>query len=163
MEELNLLYNDKKLLLKAIINNFRIISNSQDLKLNNVENISALVDKINVLKNTPKLTHRLELIPVFVDYCFMYYLKHYDITVPVIKFPSNKIKLNIIFSVAKCKDQKINNLFNFISDDKYFKEFMKENPPFYLTSETSFDQIEITLNTYLVPRFKELLDYIIRL
>ena len=111
---------------------------------------------------------KIKSIPVFLDFCYIYYIHHFDEEAPFHKLPSGMNKYNLIISACNgwaSKYAEINKTFKQIITNKILTDFRMENPeyPPYLL-RTTLDKEEIVGNlTKQKPLFKKLLECMMKL
>lgn len=122
---------------------------------------------LNNEKATLLLNKKTKMIPVLLDFCYIYYVTHFDPDVPFYKLPMtcNKYRLlaNVLHAYGSEEYNNINGIFENIIENEFFKDLRIEEPPFYLRTEFSQDEIKEKLNIIVSPVCKELLTYLLKL
>ena len=86
---------------------------------------------------------KTSMVSALVDFCYIYYVTHYNKDAPLYKLPS-KLKFKLIIHVLHCQDtiidRAIQDAFMFIMDDPIFNELNNEDIPFYISSTLSTEE-----------------------
>lgn len=101
---------------------------------------------------------KVDIIPVIFDFLYIYYIHYFDNNAPFHKLPMTTAKLNLIFNAIHCeKYQEINELFEDVIDNKIINT-MRQQPPFYLTTDMSLNEIDEKINLLIIPIIKSIMD-----
>ena len=176
-DELKKIYKDRKNLLKTITAMYKdmfgvkkpiapktndLPINSYSLDLNSIfsEHKQYIDDTKDYIDTIMKST---SMIPSFLDFCYIYYVTHYDSDAPFHKLPSTKTKYRLIISTLQANQNPINLILEKIILDDLFREIRIESPPFHIRTELSNEEVVEQLESHIKPMCKELYESILRL
>jgi hypothetical protein len=106
---------------------------------------------------------QLLLIPIFIDFAFVYYLRGYDDQSPIRKLPIGLTKFNMIMNLVNAPKDRLYEIFTMFITNEFIAEIRQENPPFYLMTDLTEEEVDYKLTNVVQPLFKELLDSIVKL
>lgn len=178
------LYKTKPKLLKGIVNLYKFIflpiekqikkqtpndisDNVTCLEYGN--NINAFIkqnyaDIANIENKIALINKKVEALPPFLDFCFIYYAHYFDDSAPFYKLPNTNFKFNLICNLCKymkCRPN-INKAFNDIISDKLIKD-MRMDPPYHMRADKTPDEMLNDLLTNAKPLCSQLLNEILLL
>lgn len=185
--QLGIMFNDRPKLLSAILRLYKFVfkdekkqiwektsNDIQDDVVNAKYNLD--LDKIvkesyaeimNAQQFNRLIQKKTTIIPIFLDFCYVYYVKHFSLDAPFHKLPMTITKYRLITDSLKAygdeRYSKINNLFEQIIGSELFKEVRHEEPPFYLMTDMTIDEMKTMLIEDIKPLCKQLLEAILKL
>jgi hypothetical protein len=115
-------------------------------------------------KQKENFNKRLSAIPVFIDFAYLFYVQHYDVSAPVYKLPAylNKYKM-----ITYCLKAPINDdlyaCFEQCIENNFLSELRVENPPFYLTTDLSEKEIKEKIELIVKPLCKDILTQLLKM
>lgn len=109
------------------------------------------------------LHKRIEAIPAYIDFAYLYYLRYLDSSAPIHKLPTTKFKYKLLMYSLGVPYNELHACFEKCIENKFLSELRVETPPFYLRTELSEAQIEEKINTVVQPLCKQLLKLIFEL
>ncbi len=117
--------------------------------------------------NNDLVINKTKIIPVLLDFCWVYYVHYFDPNAPFYVFPRSVEKMNVLLSyLPRAKPdnervQAIRAIYVDVINSKTFKEMRTETPPYYITAGLEIEEIEKLIRNDVMPFFKDLLGHII--
>ncbi len=128
----------------------------------------AMKNIYNIESKRKAVEKKYDAIPIFLDFCYNYFITKYLPDYPAFHF-NNENEFLFVTNIIKVKFNlenelfnKINKLFLLFLNDKFFKELIIENPPYYLTNYGK-NNLEEDFNTKILPELNNLYDCIVEL
>jgi hypothetical protein len=109
------------------------------------------------------LHKRIEAIPAYIDFAYLYYLRYLDSSAPIHKLPTTLFKYKLLMHSLGEPYNELQACFEKCIENKFMSELRVETPPFYLRTELSEAQIEEKINFVVQPLCKDLLKRIFEL
>jgi hypothetical protein len=106
---------------------------------------------------------RIKAIPAFIDFAFIYYVRHFDIAAPIYKLPTFLPKYKLITNALRVDVDDLYSCFEQCIEDNFIIELRVENPPYHLRTDMSKKDIEAKINLLVKPLFKDMLDKLLTL
>lgn len=183
IQELKTLYQDRERLLLVMIEMYRfifrvepkhiwektekditddVISAKMNLELDRMVKES-YAEILNVELRNKLLSKKLSLIPVFLDYCYVYYISGLNRNAPFYRLPTTILKFRIIIRSLKNRIVVVDNVFERILSDELMKDIRVENPPYCLRTDLSKEEITGNLHSTVKAYCKELLEQLLKM
>jgi len=103
-----------------------------------------------------------EIIPHFIDFCFIYYLHTYDTRVPLYELPKSLMRYNLITGFNDYKQhKKLNNIFIEIINNEFITD-LRTFPPYNMRRSEEQSVVEKKIDE-IKPLLKGLLEHILNL
>jgi hypothetical protein len=109
---------------------------------------------------------KLKLLPVLIDFCYVYYVHSFDDNAPFHKLPMTVAKLRMILSALHAYGNhyaQVNSIFELIIENQILTDMRIETPPYYMRTDLTDKEIEEKLNLLVIPAIKDLLKELIYL
>lgn len=106
---------------------------------------------------------KVSSVPVFIDFAYMYYITYFDHNAPICRLPKNMLKYKLFAQMLNIPKDNLYNCFEQCIENEFFKELRIEEPPFYLRTELTEDEIKKKFRNLVLPLLKEILGYLVRL
>jgi hypothetical protein len=115
-------------------------------------------------QNVTKIFHKqLSFIPVFLDFAYIYYVRHFDKFAPVHKLPTFLTKYKLIMAAVKAPIDDLYVYFEQCLSNKFITELRIEIPPYHMRTMLTEDKIREKIKIHVEPLFKEILRLLIKL
>ena len=107
---------------------------------------------------------KLDLIPAFLDFCYIYYIHFHDDTVPIYRLPKSIERFSLIVNnIPSCSNNKcLNTQWKNIISNTTISDIRKD-PPFKLRHGLLDSQIDDLIYIILQPICKDLLTELLKL
>lgn len=116
-------------------------------------------------KNSDKLLFsKISLIPVFLDFCFIYYAHYFDEEAPFYKLPNTIFKFKLVSSSLNKNNPiytAIDKTFEEIILDETVKDMRIESPPYYLRNSLPTGELKNKITNHINPIFKKLMNLLL--
>jgi hypothetical protein len=182
-EQLKSLYKDRPTLMSKILSMYKFIFSPEEKQIwektandisDDIANAKYNLDLDRVVKETYAAIENAEqtdalfnrkttMIAPLLDFCYIYYVTHYDDTAPLYKLPTNKFKFDLITKVLHADDEKSKKLFSGIINSDLFASLRKEDMPFYLCTEMSIEEQRKAFEKIVKPTMKDLINSLLLL
>jgi hypothetical protein len=178
------MYKNPYHLIKSIIRMFKfmskpiavLIKEHQSEHLSKYKNLTLDVSISDALKQNYEsiesaeyfqslLKKKIDMVPAIFDFCYIYYIHYFDDTAPFHKLPVTISKLRMIFNslhIYKSKYTDINSIFEQCLENTHVLE-MRQEPPCYLTTYLSNDELLEKFNNIIIPILKDLITELLKL
>lgn len=180
------LYNDKKKIMSAILGLYKFmqiknIKQIYEKTENDVNNdiasakFNLCLDKmvkethiniINAKKSKQLFYQKLELLPQLLDFCWVYFLKSIADDIPSYKLPMNLLKFGFIVKLMKIDREKYGSIlceFENVIKDKFFCDVRRECPPFFLTTDLSYEELMVIYDNKVKPTIKKIIEVLLKM
>jgi len=130
-----------------------------DLSKDIQDNVSEL---INQEYDKTFFSKRVQSIPVFLDFAFIYYVWNYDKHAPIHKLPSI-IKFNMIIDAISAPKDILYTSFKTCIENKHISEMRIEIPPYMLRTELSYKEVKKIVDEEIKPIFKTIINELLKM
>lgn len=175
-DKIKSIYQSRESLLKGILSMYKFMFSDEkqiwqkttDDVFNDVVNskYDLNVDVKPYTDDTALFNQKTHMVPALIDFCYIYYVTHYNKDAPLYKLPS-KLKFKLVIYVLHCKDTAIDKAiqddFMFIIDDPLFTEMRDEELPFHISSSLSIDEQRNVFEKNIKPTINNIISNLLRL
>jgi hypothetical protein len=143
-----------------------VMSAKYDLNLDNIVKES-YAEILNANQITELINKKTAMIPILLDFCYVYYVGNFDEDAPFHRLPTTHLKYCLITRALHAYGTdiyaNINSIFEQIINNTFFKDLRIETPPYYLRTELTQTEIKEKLAIVVKPICKDLVNYLLKL
>jgi hypothetical protein len=183
-KKLKEMYKSRDHLIKSVLRMFKFMSKPIDLlikehqsehksKCKNLNFDASISDMLDQQYDSIEsaeyiqslLKKKIDMVPAIFDFCYIYYIHYFDDTAPFHKLPVTISKLRLIFNALHAYGNKyidINSIFEQCLENTHVLE-MRQEPPCYLTTDLSNDELLEKFNNIILPILKDLITELLKL
>mgnify|MGYP001585410748 CR=1 FL=1 len=106
---------------------------------------------------------RLNNIPVFIDFAYLYYIWYYDSTAPIYKLPATLLKFNMIKNALEKTNADIDSAFICCIENELIRDLRIIQPPYMMRTELSMKDVNNKILCTIEPKCKYILNELLSL
>lgn len=112
---------------------------------------------------TELFNKQIECVPLFIDFAYMYYVRHFCDDAPVLKLPTFMPKYKLIMSTLKVPYDELYACFEQCIENSIIAEMRQEIPPYHLRTDLSEPEIREKMKILVLPLCKDILKHLLDL
>jgi hypothetical protein len=140
------------------------MSAKYDLNLDNFVKDSC-TEILSMQQNSKNFKKKLEMVPVIIDFCYIYYVHYFDDTAPFHKLPATLFKYRLISNTLCAYGptyNTVNSIFEQIIENDIIID-MCQSPPYHLRTDLTEMEIKEKMEIHVLPIIKNLINSILKL
>lgn len=115
------------------------------------------------IRSTELFHKQIACIPVFIDFSYIYYIRHFCDDSPVLKLPTFLPKFRMIMAAIKAPDNELHACFEQCIQNTIIADMRQEIPPYHLRTDLTEEEIREKVKLLILPMFKDILKYLLTL